>query len=116
MMEERQPTFTRKDLINSVAERAGMTRHEAEFVVHLVQDSVTRALAEGKRVQMIKLGSLTPKKVESSVRRNPATNASVEVGPTARVSFRPAQDLKDYISGAKPLPEGLVTRPQVSGE
>lgn len=103
-------TFTRADLINEVAENTDLSRREAEHVVHLVQDSVTRALAREERVSIFGFGSLTPKVVPSRMIRNPATGKKMRAKKSARVHFRPAPILKDFISGAKKLPKAkLVT-------
>lgn len=103
-------TFTRADLINAVAENTDLSRRESEHVVHLIQDSLTRALTDGERVSVFGFGSLNATVVPSRMIRNPATGKKMRAKKSARVHFRPAPILKDFISGAKKLPKGkLVT-------
>lgn len=103
-------TFTRADLINTVAENTDLSRRESEQVVHLIQDALTRALAGGDRVSIFGFGSLHAKIVPSRMIRNPATGTKMRAKKSARVHFRPAPILKDFCSGAKKLPKGkLVT-------
>jgi len=102
--------FTRADLINAVSQDTDLSRREAEQIVHLMQDRVTRALADGHRVSIFGFGSLTAKVVPSRMIRNPATGKQMRAKKSARVHFRPAPILKDFISGAKKLPKTkLVT-------
>lgn len=103
-------TFTRADLINTVAENTDLSRREAERVVHIQQDALTRALAEQQRVSIFGFGSLKATVVPSRMIRNPSTGEQMRSKKTARVYFRPAPLLKDFISGAKKLPKRkLVT-------
>lgn len=103
-------TFTRADLINLVAENTDLSRREAEHIVHIQQDALTRALATGERVSIFGFGSLRANVVESRMVRNPATGKQMRSKKSARVYFRPAPILKDFISGAKKLPKTkLVT-------
>lgn len=102
--------FTRADLINAVAENTDLSRREAEHIVHLQQDALTRALATGKRISIFGFGSLNSVPVPSRMIRNPATGAQMRSKKSARVYFRPAPILKDFITGAKKLPKNkLVT-------
>lgn len=103
-------TFTRADLINAVAENTDLSRREAERVVHIQQDAITRALTEERRVSIFGFGSLNATIVPSRMIRNPHTGKQMRAKKTARVHFRPAPILKDFISGAKRLPKNkLVT-------
>lgn len=102
--------FTRADLINVVAENTDLSRREAEHIVHLQQDAITRALANGQRVSIFGFGSLHGTIVPSRMIRNPATGEQMRSKKTARVYFRPAPILKDFIAGVKKLPKSkLVT-------
>lgn len=102
--------FTRADLINVIAENTDLSRREAEHIVHLQQDALTRALATDKRVSIFGFGSLNAVTVPSRMIRNPATGEQMRSRKSARVYFRPAPILKDFISGAKKLPKSkLVT-------
>lgn len=102
--------FTRSDLINVVAENTDLSRREAERIVHIQQDALTRALAGGDKVSIFGFGSLRATVVASRMIRNPSTGKQMRSKKSARVYFRPAPVLKDYISGAKKLPKRkLVT-------
>ena len=102
--------FTRADLINVVAENTDLTRREAERIVHIQQDAMTRALAGGHRVSIFGFGSLHATVIPSRMIRNPATGDQMRAKKSARVFFRPAPLLKDFISGAARLPKSrLVT-------
>lgn len=102
--------FTRADLINAVAENTDLSRREAEHIVHLQQDALTRALATGKRISIFGFGSLNSVIAPSRMIRNPSTGDPMRSKKSARVYFRPAPILKDFITGAKKLPKNkLVT-------
>lgn len=103
-------TFTRADLINVIAENTDLSRREAERVVHIQQDALTRALAEGRRVSIFGFGSLNATVIPPRTIRNPHTGKPMEAKKTARVYFRPAPILKEFIAGVRKLPKSkLVT-------
>lgn len=102
--------FTRADLINVVAENTDLSRREAEHIVHIQQDALTRALVANKRISIFGFGSIHHVPVPARNIRNPATGEQMRSKKSARVYFRPAPILKDFITGVKKLPKNkLVT-------
>lgn len=104
-------SFNRADLVRAVAEGTDLSHREAQRVVYLQQDAMTRALARGESVSLFRFGTLTPQKVPPREARIPLTGEVTMAPESARVSFRPAPFLKACIVGNVDLPpEGeLVT-------
>lgn len=103
--------MNRSDIVDQVAEVTD-TKKTARQAVDRTVDTIIRALAEGERVQISGLGVFTPEQVPSRFVRNPATGKKVRAKKTARVKFRPATSLREYIVGRKKLPK--QTRTQAS--
>jgi DNA-binding protein HU-beta len=100
----RRATVNKAELIDTVAERLGGSKREANDVVEVVLDSITRAVAKGDRVALTGFGTF--EKVDRPARyaRNPRTGERVRVKKTSVPKFKAGADFKGVVSGAKKLP------------
>ena len=99
--------MNRAELIDSIRDRLGASKTDAENAVDAVLDTIQRAVAAGERVAITGFGVF--EKVERAARtgRNPRTGATVKVKATAVPKFRPGTQFKGVVSGAVKL--GKVT-------
>jgi DNA-binding protein HU-beta len=97
----------RAELIDSIRDRLGASKSDAENAVDAVLDTIQRAVAAGERVAITGFGVF--EKVERAARtgRNPRTGATVKVKATSVPKFRPGTQFKGVVSGAVKL--GKVT-------
>lgn len=90
--------MNKTELINAVAERAGVTKKDAESVISATIDTITAALAAGDKVQLTGFGSFEVKERAARVGRNPRTGEATEI-PAARVpSFKAGAVLKNSVA------------------
>ena len=79
--------MTKSDLINNIAGRLShLTQKDAEIIVNAIFDSMTDALAGGKRVEIRGFGSFSVKQRKERQGRNPKTGEAVQI-PAKRVPF-----------------------------
>lgn len=95
--------INRTQIEDEVARALGGNKDEAKIAVAAVVYAVQRTLVEGERVHITGIGSINAKPIASRWVRNPATGKRVKAKKTARVTIRPGEDLKDFISGRKKL-------------
>ena len=80
--------MNKTELIAAVAEKAGMSKKDSEKTVNAVFESITAALAEGDKVQLVGFGTFEVKERGARIGRNPRTKEEIEI-PASRVpSFK----------------------------
>ncbi|MGQ9512530.1 MULTISPECIES: HU family DNA-binding protein [Thermodesulfitimonas] len=89
--------MNKADLVASVAEKADLTKKDAERAIAAVFDSITAALANGEKVQLVGFGTFEVRQRAARKGRNPQTKAEIEI-PAARVPvFKAGKLLKDAV-------------------
>ena len=90
--------MNKTELINQVAERAEVTKKDAEKVVSATIEAITAALAAGDKVQLSGFGSFEVKDRAARVGRNPRTGEATEI-PASRIPvFKAGKALKDSVA------------------
>lgn len=84
-------------MVSSVAEKAEITKKEAEKVVSAVFASVEEALAKGEKVQLVGFGTFEVKERAARTGRNPKTGEEIEIPATRVPSFKPGKSLKENV-------------------
>ena len=90
--------MNKTELIAAVAEKTGMTKKDAERVIHATFESVTEALAKGDKVAVSGFGNFEVKAREARVGRNPRTKESIQIPATKLPAFKAAKALKDAVA------------------
>ena len=90
--------MNKAELISAVAAAAEVSKKDAEAVIVATLDTITAALKEGEKVQLVGFGSFEVKKRAARIGRNPKTKESIEI-PASRVPvFKPGKALKDAVA------------------
>ena len=90
--------MNKSELVASVAERAAMTKKDAEKAITAVFDSIRAALSQGEKVQLIGFGTFEVRQRAARKGRNPQTKAEIEI-PAARVPiFKAGKSLKESVA------------------
>jgi len=86
------------DLVSAVAEKADLTKREAEKVVNAVFASIEEALAAGDKVQLVGFGTFEVREREARKGRNPQTGDEISIPATKVPAFKAGKALKDTVS------------------
>ncbi|MDR2493695.1 MAG: integration host factor subunit beta [Spirochaetaceae bacterium] len=87
--------YTRKKLIDSIAEKTGIHQKEVRRVVDYVFDDLKTALIERKMIELRGFGTFKVKMRKGREKaRNPKTGEAVSVNDHGTVVFRPGRELK----------------------
>lgn len=89
--------MNKTELVNNVAESAGLTKVEAEKVVKSVLGSIAKALANDESVTLIGFGSFSVSTRTARTGRNPQTGKEIQIAEKKVVKFRPGKKLTDSI-------------------
>ena len=90
--------MNKTELIAAVAEKAGLTKKDAEKVVNATIDSITESLVNGDKVNVSGFGIFEVKAREARVGRNPRTKETIEIPATKLPAFKASKTLKDLIA------------------
>jgi DNA-binding protein HU-beta len=89
--------MNKTELILSVAEETGFSRKNVELALNAALDSLTKALAQGEKVQIVGFGAFETKVRAERMGRNPRTGEDIPI-PAAKVPvFKPGKALKDAV-------------------
>jgi DNA-binding protein HU-beta len=86
------------DLINKVAESAGIKKSEATTAVNTVLDAIGETLTKGGKVTLIGFGTFSVARRDARIGRNPATGESVKIAAKTSVKFKPGKELVEALS------------------
>ena len=90
--------MNKTELIAAIAEKAGLSKKDAERVLNATVDSISGALAAGDRVQVSGFGIFEVKTREARVGRNPRTKETIQIPATKTPVFKAAKALKDVVA------------------
>ena len=90
--------MNKAELINAVAASADCSKKDAEAVITAALDTITAALKDGDKVQLVGFGSFEVKKRAVRIGRNPKTKESIEIPASVVPVFKAGKALKDAVS------------------
>ena len=90
--------MNKTELIAAVAQKAGLTKKDAERVVCATFDTITESLVKGEKVQLSGFGIFEVKEREARVGRNPRTKESIQIPATKSPAFKASKTLKDAVA------------------
>ena len=90
--------MTKTELIAAVAEKAGLTKKDAERVVNATVETITESLVKGDKVQLSGFGIFEVKAREARIGRNPRTKESIQIPATKLPTFKASKTLKDSVA------------------
>nr|WP_325298108.1 HU family DNA-binding protein [uncultured Dysosmobacter sp.] len=90
--------MNKAELISAVAAAADVSKKDAEAVVTAALETITGALKEGEKVQLVGFGSFEVKKRAARLGRNPKTKESIEIPASVVPVFKAGKALKDAVA------------------
>ena len=90
--------MNKSELINVVADKAGLSKKDAEKALAAVIDGISGALVAGDKVQLVGFGAFEVKSRAARVGRNPKTSESIQIPASKTPVFKPGKALKDEVS------------------
>lgn len=90
--------MTKADLVNAIAEKAGLSKADAEKALKAVTDAVTDALKADEKVSLVGFGTFSVGQRAARQGQNPQTGAKIDI-PAAKVpKFKAGKALKDAVN------------------
>ena len=90
--------MNKTELIAAVAEKADLSKKDAEAAITATVDAITEALTQGEKVQLVGFGSFEVKKREARLGRNPKTKEEIPISEAKLPVFKAGKALKDAVA------------------
>ncbi|EJU28873.1 MAG: HU family DNA-binding protein [Selenomonas sp.] len=90
--------MNKTELVANVAEKAGLSKKDAEKALSAVIESVEEALVEGDKVQLIGFGTFEVKDRAARTGRNPQTGKEIKIAASRNPVFKAGKALKDAVN------------------
>ena len=93
--------MNKRELIAAVAEKANVSKKDAEAVVKAALETVTDTLTAGEKVQLIGFGTFETRERGARNGRNPRTGETVKVKACKVAAFKAGASLKKAVNTKK---------------
>ena len=93
--------MNKAELVSKMAEKAELTKKEAEAALNAFMETVTEVLTEKDKLALIGFGTFETKERAARVGRNPRNpEETIEIPSSTGISFKPGKSLKEAVNQA----------------
>ncbi|ABB16076.1 MULTISPECIES: HU family DNA-binding protein [Carboxydothermus] len=89
--------MNKAELVSVIAEKAEMTKKDAEKALNAVLAAIEEALKKGEKVQLVGFGTFEVRERAARKGRNPQTGQEIEIPASKVPVFKPGKLLKEKI-------------------
>lgn len=85
------------ELVDAVAEKANVTKKQADAVLTAALEAIVEAVSSGDKVTLVGFGSFEPRERKEREGRNPKTNEKMVIPATKVPAFSPGKLFKEKV-------------------
>ena len=89
--------MNKTELINAVAEGSELSKKDSTRVVDSVMETITKALKNGEKVEILGFGAFSVSERAARKGRNPQTGEEIEIAASKAPTFKAGKNLKDAV-------------------
>ena len=86
------------ELIAAVAEQSGLSKKDAEKALTAALDAITKAVAEGDKVQLTGFGTFEQRQRNARTGVDPRTGNSIDIPASKVPAFKAGKAFKDIVN------------------
>ncbi len=90
--------MNKQELISAIAEKANLSKKDAEAALNAFVGTVEAALVKGDKVQLVGFGGFEVRERAARTGRNPQTGAEMKIAAAKVPAFKAGKALKDLIN------------------
>ena len=90
--------MNKTELISSIAEKAELTKKDAEAALKAFTETVEEVLASGDKIQLVGFGTFETRERAAREGRNPQTGATMKIAASKAPKFKAGKALKDMVN------------------
>ena len=87
--------MTKTELVSVVADKAGLTKADADRAIKALLDAVTDCLKSGDKLTLVGFGTFSVSKRAARTGKNPRTGAKIEIAAANTPRFKAGKALKE---------------------
>jgi DNA-binding protein HU-beta len=89
------------ELVDVVADKANVTKKQADAVLSAALEAIVDAVSSGDKVTLVGFGSFEPRQRKAREGRNPKTGDKMEIPETTVPAFSPGKLFKEKVAPPK---------------
>lgn len=86
--------MTKADIVESIYEKIGFSKKEAQDIVELIFETMKGTLEKGEKIKISGFGNFVVRQKRPRIGRNPQTGQEIEITARKVLTFKPSQILK----------------------
>lgn len=90
--------MNRSELVAKIAEKTGLTKKDSEKALGAFIESVTEALANKDKVQLVGFGTFETRRREARTGHDPRTGNAIKIAASNSPAFKAGKALKDAVN------------------
>jgi DNA-binding protein HU-beta len=93
--------MNKTELVEKIAEDAGLAKSEAERALKATLDAITDAIADGEKVTLPGFGTFERRERAARTGRNPQTGETLKIAKSKVPAFKAGATFKSYVGMSK---------------
>ena len=90
--------MNKTELVAAIAEKAGLSKKDAEGAVKAFTDTVAEQLKAGEKIQLVGFGTFEVQHRAAREGRNPLTKETIKIAASNAPKFKAGKALKDAVN------------------
>lgn len=90
--------MNKTELVAAIAEKAGLSKKDAEGAVKAFTDTVAEQLKAGEKIQLVGFGTFEVAERAARTGKNPQTKEEIQIPASKAPKFKAGKALKDTIN------------------
>lgn len=86
------------ELVDLVADKAGISKKQADSVISATVEAIMETVANGDKVTLVGFGSFEPRHRKAREGRNPKTNEKMQIPETTVPAFSAGKQFKEMVA------------------
>lgn len=88
----------KKELVDTIAAQAQLTKNEAKLALEATLDGITKALKDGDKVALLGFGTFSLSERPAREGINPSTGEKIQIAAKKVVKFKAGSELADAVA------------------
>jgi DNA-binding protein HU-beta len=89
--------MNKSELVNAVSAQAELSKKDAAKAVDALFESISTALANGEKIQLVGFGTFEVRERAARTGRNPQTGDEIQIAASKVPAFKPGKELKEAV-------------------
>ena len=90
--------MNKTELVAAIAEKAGLSKKDAEGAVKAFTDTVAEQLKAGEKIQLVGFGTFEVAERAARTGKNPRTGEAIQIAASKVPAFKAGKALKDVVN------------------